>query len=80
MVYGEVISEMQQKENADDMRVLNIGEDYPDQLLTVFINNAVKNNFPETVNYEGKVVRIRGRVFLYNGKPGIMVSKPDQIN
>ena len=81
LVYGEVISEMQSKEKENEFRVLNIGEDYPDQLLTVFINDTAKNNFPQAFNFfEGKVVRVRGRVLLYNGKPGITVSKPDQID
>jgi len=81
LVYGEVISEMQSKEKENEFRVLNIGEDYPDQLLTVFINDTAKNNFPQALNFfEGKVVRVRGRVLLYNGKPGITVSKPDQID
>ncbi len=81
LVYGEVISEVRLKEKEDDLRMLNIGKAYPDQLLTVVIRDASKNNFTEAFDfYEGKVVRIRGRVSLYNGKPGITVSKPDQID
>jgi hypothetical protein len=81
LVYGQVISEMQLKEKEKNLRVLNMGIDYPDQLLTVFISDAAKNIFPQALNFfEGKVVRVRGRVLLYNGKPGITVSKPDQID
>lgn len=58
-VYGEVISEVRLKEKEDDLRMLNIGKAYPDQLLTVVIRDASKNNFPEASDfYEGKVVRI----------------------
>jgi len=81
MVYGEVMSDVHLKENAKDLRVLNIGEAYPDQLLTVVIRNASKDNFPGAPDfYEGKLVRIRGRVSIYNGKPEIIVNKPDQID
>ncbi len=81
LVYGQVISEVHLKEKENYFRLLNIGQAYPDQLLTVVIKDASKNNFPEAPDfYEGKVVRVRGRVSLYNGKPGITVSKPDQID
>ncbi|MFN2439607.1 MAG: hypothetical protein ABR503_10440, partial [Chitinophagaceae bacterium] len=81
LVYGEVISEMYRKEKASDLRLLNIGLAYPDQLLTVVIRDGANNNFPAAPDfYEGKVVRIRGRVALYNGKPEITVRKPEQID
>jgi hypothetical protein len=46
--FMEVISERQSMENEKDFRVLNIGQDYPDQLLTVFINDTAKNNVPQS--------------------------------
>ncbi len=50
--------------------------------FTAIIRSANYRNFPRSPDlaYAGKLVRIRGRISTYQGKPQIEVSKPDQIS
>lgn len=60
---------------------LEVGDDYPNQLLTIVIWGKDLENFedrPEMM-YVYRDVCITGKLELDNGKPQIIVSKPTQI-
>lgn len=61
--------------------VLYLGGDYPNQVLTVVISAAGRAKFkgrPE-VDDKGKDFIVTGKLINYQGKPGIMVSRPAQF-
>jgi endonuclease/exonuclease/phosphatase family metal-dependent hydrolase len=59
---------------------LNFDEERPGK-FTGIIRNKYWKNFPRSLKsmYGRKLVRIRGPVTLYRGKPQIQISSPDQI-
>jgi len=60
---------------------LNIGAAYPNQVLTVVIWDAVRQQFdgkPELI-FANKEICIIGQIELYKDKPQIVVNKPDKI-
>ena len=60
--------------------LLNLGAQYPNQLLVVVIDNnlLLKADFkPQT--FTGKQVMATGKVFEYNGKPQIVLSSLNQL-
>jgi hypothetical protein len=60
---------------------LNVGGNYPDALLTLVIWNDTRKLFkkPPEEYYKGAQVCITGRIQIVKGKPGIIVSSPNQI-
>ncbi len=75
-VYGRVVL----TKNIGSRCFLNFHPDYRHH-FTVVINRANYGHFPEPPEkmYEGKDVKVFGRVIEYNGTPEIMVAGPDQI-
>ncbi|MDQ6609398.1 MAG: energy transducer TonB [Bacteroidota bacterium] len=61
--------------------LLNIGAPFPDQLLTVVIENNDRIFFPENpeVFYLNKEISVSGEVVLSNNKPQIVAHQQDQI-
>ena len=63
------------------MTLLNLGGNYPNQLLTIMIPGKDRDKFkekPEEV-YKGKAVCVTGKIVDYKGKPEIVVSDPGQL-
>lgn len=61
--------------------VLYLGGDYPNHALTVVISGAGRGKFkgrPE-VDDKGKDFTVTGKLINYQGKPGIMISRPAQL-
>jgi DNA/RNA endonuclease YhcR with UshA esterase domain len=61
--------------------LLNIGDFYPDQKLTIIILERHLKNFSYIpVEYlNGKSVCVTGEIYLYKGKPQIKVKNESQI-
>lgn len=60
---------------------LNVGGQYPNELLTLVIWNNTRREFiqaPEDI-YNHKMAWITGKVILYKDRPEIVISNPDQI-
>jgi micrococcal nuclease len=75
-VYGTYVSSGNNK-----VALLNLGADYPDNLLTVaiFESNWKKFDYRPEEFLLGKIICVSGKLILYKGKPEIIVSKPEQI-
>ncbi|HWZ17040.1 MAG TPA: hypothetical protein VNW95_17510 [Mucilaginibacter sp.] len=61
--------------------LLYLGGDYPNQALTVIISGAGRGKFkgrPE-VDDKGKDFIVTGKLINYQGKPGIVISRPAQL-
>lgn len=60
---------------------LYIGNLYPEQPLTVLIERKDRANFDDRpeMKYVCKEVCVSGRLVLYNGKAGMIVTVPEQI-
>ncbi|WP_316805410.1 S1/P1 nuclease [Pedobacter nototheniae] len=59
------------------MILLNLGADYPNQLLTVVLKGSAKTAFNANLyNY----VKVKGIITIHNGKPQIIVNDPKQID
>jgi hypothetical protein len=60
---------------------LNLGGAYPDALVTVVISGDARKLFkkPPEVYYKGADVCVTGRIQMFNEKPEIIVSNPNQI-
>jgi DNA/RNA endonuclease YhcR with UshA esterase domain len=58
---------------------LNFGGRFPNQTFTGFIPAADTPNFPNVHSLEGKPIRIKGPLQLYNGKPEIILHSPLQL-
>lgn len=79
-VSGKVVSGKYLNTSQSSPTLLNLGATYPDQLLTVVIENTSRQNFKDPENYYvNKDVMVRGRLTLYNGKPQIVIQNRDQI-
>lgn len=80
-VSGKVFSGKYFSGSATAPTLLNMGLPYPDQLLTVVIENKDRKNFMEAPEnyYVDKIVNVSGKVTLYNGKPQIIIRNKDQI-
>jgi hypothetical protein len=67
--------------SASNTTVLYLGGDYPNQALTVVISGAGRGKFkgrPE-VDDKGKDFTVTGKLINYQGKPGIVISRPAQL-
>lgn len=60
---------------------LNLGAPYPDQLLTLVIEEKDREKFNDSpeVYYLHKKITVSGRIESYQGKPQILVQSKDQI-
>ncbi len=60
---------------------LNLEKDYPHQCLKVMIFKSDLTKFPPEFekNLKERLVKVKGKVIQYRGKPEIIVSQPDQI-
>ena len=66
----------------DDARVLvNLGEAYPNQLLTLVVYPSYKTVSIEmpSEKYKGDIAIVTGKLELYKGKPQIVVRTTDQL-
>ena len=78
---GKVYSTRYFETAKDAPTLLNLGAPFPDQLLTVVIYGAYRNQFkeaPETL-FKDKTVQVTGKVELYKGKPQIAVQQLPQL-
>jgi hypothetical protein len=60
---------------------LNVGGDFPNQLLTLVVWGKDRSNFksaPEDA-YKGQEVQVAGKVELHRGKPQIILYRDNQI-
>ncbi|MFN2437709.1 MAG: hypothetical protein ABR503_00820 [Chitinophagaceae bacterium] len=80
-VCGKIISGRYLQGNDTRPTLLNVGAPYPNQLLTVVIYGADRQNFEEAPEYfyKEKEVCISGVVELYNNKPQIVVRNKSQL-
>ena len=80
-VCGKIISGRYLQGNDKRPTLLNVGAPYPNQLLTVVIYGADRQNFEEAPEnfYKEKEVCISGVVELYNNKPQIVVRNKNQL-
>jgi TonB family protein len=65
----------------EEVTLLNVGEVYPNESFSIVIRGIDRKIFgdkPESL-YRGKLVRITGRVELYNKKPQIKVTSKQQL-
>ena len=58
------------------MVLVNLGDQYPNQLLTLVLRGNAKAIAQQL---DGKIITVRGKVVEYKGKPEIEVTETDQI-
>jgi DNA/RNA endonuclease YhcR with UshA esterase domain len=60
---------------------LNFGADYPNQIFVAYIYEDAAKNFPESpaTAFKGKNICVTGEVKMFQEKPEIMITKPEQI-
>ena len=63
--------------NFGSMVLVNLGKEYPNQLLTIVLRGKTKKLVEQIT---GKVITIKGTVIDYKGKPEIVVKDPEQIS
>jgi DNA/RNA endonuclease YhcR with UshA esterase domain len=59
---------------------LNFGRPYPKQAFTAVIFSSVRERFPGVERWQGKKVRVTGRVELYKDRPEIKLNSPSQLS
>jgi len=63
-----------------NLTLINLGAEFPKQLLTVVIYKADLEKFKEPEKlYLNKKVCVTGKLVLYNDKPQIVVNEPKQL-
>jgi hypothetical protein len=67
--------------STDKVTFINLGAAYPNSPLTIVIFAKDLVNFKETPSslYTDKNICVTGTLKDYNGKPEIIISKPDEI-
>jgi DNA/RNA endonuclease YhcR with UshA esterase domain len=58
---------------------LNFGAAHPNQTFTAVIFRSAATSFPNPQQWEGKRVRVTGKVRLYRGKPEIVLEESSQF-
>jgi DNA/RNA endonuclease YhcR with UshA esterase domain len=58
---------------------VNFGGRYPNHVFTAVIFSKNLQSFPAARSWEGKVLRVRGKVQLYREKPEIILTAADQV-
>lgn len=78
IVEGKIVDSYKSKTNTI---LLNFEKPYPNQCFTVVIFPSDIINFPENPQnyYEGKIVRVKGIIKEYKGKPEIILKDRSQI-
>ncbi|MCX7589673.1 MAG: thermonuclease family protein [Patescibacteria group bacterium] len=78
IVEGKIVSVYRSKTNTI---FLNFGKNYPNNCFTAVIFNSDQKNFMDNLEnyYENKIVRIRGIIKEYKGKPEIILKNQSQI-
>jgi hypothetical protein len=65
---------------SNQMTLLNVGADNPNQDFTIVIKSDDRSKFGKPdVGLKGKTVTVTGKVADYHGKPEIFVSDPSQV-
>ena len=60
----------------ENMTLVNMGADYPNQLLTVVLRGAAKDDYK---TFGSKNICVAGKIIEYRGKPEIIVTEHEQI-
>ncbi len=58
---------------------LNFGAAYPKQTFTAVIFSSAASRFPNPQQWEGKRVRVTGKVWLYRDRPEIVLEASSQL-
>jgi DNA/RNA endonuclease YhcR with UshA esterase domain len=58
---------------------LNFGAAYPKQTFTAVIFSSVAGRFPNPQQWEGKRVRVSGKVRLYRDRPEVVLEASSQL-
>ena len=58
---------------------LNFGATYPNQSFTAVIFRSAAGQFPDPRQWEGKRVRVTGKVQLYRDRPEIVLAASSQL-
>jgi hypothetical protein len=61
----------------EGLTLVNLGAEYPNQLLTVVLRGEAANLASAI---DGKVIRVTGKVEMYKGKPEIVVRDPRMVS
>jgi micrococcal nuclease len=80
-VIGKIFSGRYFMDSDDLPTQLNMGAPYPDQLLSIVIENKNRRYFvnnPEVV-YLNKMVSVSGKIFLFKNKPQMIIHSSEQI-
>ncbi|MEM7816778.1 MAG: hypothetical protein QXZ20_02590, partial [Candidatus Aenigmatarchaeota archaeon] len=77
-IIGKIVSSSRSKTNTI---FLNFEKAYPNQCFTVVIFSSDLSKFPEMPEkyYYGKIVRVKGKITEYRGRPEIILKDPKQI-
>ena len=77
-VAGKIVDGYKSKSNTV---FLNLEKPYPNQCFTAVIFSSDLINFPENPQsfYEGKIVKVKGVIKEYEGKPEIILNDRSQI-
>jgi hypothetical protein len=80
-VCGRVASATYADKSPGAPTLLDLGSPYPNQIFTavIFGSNRTKFVTPE-ISMRDKEVCVKGKIFLYQGKPQILLSEPDQLS
>jgi TonB family protein len=64
-----------------DTLFLNFGGRYPDHVFNAVILSRNLRSFPDARSWEGRIIRVRGKVQLYKGKgkPEIILERQEQV-
>ena len=60
----------------ENMTLVNMGADYPNQLLTVVLKGAVKDEY---TTFGSNNICVVGKLIIYKGKPEIIITEHDEI-
>lgn len=58
---------------------INFEKPYPNQCFTAVIFSSLLTNFPNYEAYNGKTLKITGKIEEYNGKPEIILKHKEQV-
>lgn len=65
--------------NGGKLLLINLGGAYPNQLLTVVLNEELQKALEESLKRELQTLSVAGKVELYRDKPQIVLKSPAQI-
>ncbi len=77
VVQGQV-SQIGSSERSHTLFV-NFGGRYPNHVFTAVIFSKNLQSFPEARSWEGKVIKVRGKVQVYRGKPEVVMERTEQV-